>query len=108
MPANTETLFALGAGPGGGRTSLDDYPPEALTLPKIGAFEVNTEAVVALDPDLVVGWTGNADALALKDRGFPSSCSRRNLKAVYANINAVGTPWGARRAAELVRRSKRR
>lgn len=108
VPANTEILFAIGAGPRVvGTSSMDDFPPEALALPKIGTFEVNTEAVVALDPDLVVGWTGNADALkSIKDRGVPLLLfAPESLRAVYANIKAVGDAVGQpKAAAQLVQK----
>ena len=64
-PANTETLFALGVGDRVvGVTSLDDYPPEVAGIAKIGDFQPNTEAIMALSPDLVVGYSGNEEALA--------------------------------------------
>ena len=41
-PANTEMLFALGLGDRVvGVTSLDDYPPEAAAIEKIGDFQPN-------------------------------------------------------------------
>ena len=103
VPANTETLFAIGAGPRVvGISSMDDFPPEALALPKVGTFEVNTEAVVALGPDLVVGWTGNADALkAVKDRGVPVLLfGPKSVEAVYASIQAIGDAAGQPKAAK--------
>ena len=64
-PASTEILFALGVGDRVvGVTSLDDYPPEAANIAKIGDFQPNTEAIMALSPDLVVGYSGNEEALA--------------------------------------------
>ena len=64
-PANTETLFALGLGDRVvGVTSLDDYPAEVADLPKVGDYTANAEAITALSPDLVVGYSGNEEALA--------------------------------------------
>ena len=72
-PANTETLFALGLGDRVvGVTSLDDYPPEVADIAKIGDFQANTEAIMALSPDLVVGYSGNEEALApVRTAGAP-------------------------------------
>ncbi|MCJ7754686.1 MAG: helical backbone metal receptor [Thermoanaerobaculales bacterium] len=55
-PSLTETLFALGLGDRVvGVTRYCAYPPEALALPKIGGhLDPNFEAIVSLDPDLVV------------------------------------------------------
>ena len=60
MPSNTELLFALGAGKQVvGVTDQDDYPEEVKNLPKVSAFQINAEQVVALKPDLVVASSGN-------------------------------------------------
>jgi iron complex transport system substrate-binding protein len=56
-PSNTEILFAIGAGPQVvGRDSFSDYPAEAQALNDVGGGfgELNTEAIVALKPDLVL------------------------------------------------------
>jgi len=55
-PSLTETLFALGLG---GRvvgvTRFCAHPPEARELPQVGGYlDPNYEALVALEPDLVV------------------------------------------------------
>jgi iron complex transport system substrate-binding protein len=59
-PSNTELLFAIGAG--GqivGRDEISDYPPEAAAIASIGSTygELNTEAILALEPDLVLAAT---------------------------------------------------
>ncbi len=55
-PSITETLFALGLGDRVvGVSTYCSYPPEAQSRPKVGAlFDPNYEAMVALQPDLVV------------------------------------------------------
>jgi iron complex transport system substrate-binding protein len=55
-PNLTEILFALGLGARiVGVTQDSDYPPTALTKPKVGTFwQPNIEAVIATRPDLVV------------------------------------------------------
>jgi iron complex transport system substrate-binding protein len=55
-PSLTETIFALGAQDRlVGVTDYCDYPPEALTKPKVGgAINPSLEQIVALRPDLVL------------------------------------------------------
>ncbi|HVM30276.1 MAG TPA: ABC transporter substrate-binding protein [Candidatus Limnocylindrales bacterium] len=76
-PATTEILFALGAGDRTvGRGDYDDYPPEATQLPGVAAFTgVNHEALVALEPDLVLAggnfFTPPADIERIRELGIP-------------------------------------
>ena len=56
-PSNTEILFAIGAGEQViGRDTFSDYPEEAKTLADVGGGfgDLNTEAIVSLQPDLVL------------------------------------------------------
>ncbi|MFN2146199.1 MAG: ABC transporter substrate-binding protein [Anaerolineales bacterium] len=56
-PSTTEILFAIGAGDQVvGREDFTNYPEEALELPSIGGTwgDLNTEAMLALEPDLVL------------------------------------------------------
>jgi iron complex transport system substrate-binding protein len=105
-PASTETLFALGVGDRVvGVTSLDDYPPEVADIAKIGDFQANTEAIMALSPDLVVGYSGNEEALApLQAAGAPVLIfNPATLDGVFANIVTLGAATGATaEAAQLV------
>lgn len=59
-PHVTELLFAAGAGNRVvGRVDYSDHPPIARGLPSVGSYTgVDVEAVLALAPDLVVGWQG--------------------------------------------------
>jgi iron complex transport system substrate-binding protein len=109
-PANTETLFAIGVGDRVvGVSSLDEYPPEVAGIAKIGDYQANTEAIVALDPDLVVGYSGNEEALApLADAGVPVLIfNPTDLESVYANITAIGAATGAVEGAASVVESLR-
>lgn len=56
IPATTELLFAIGAGPLlVGRSAWCDYPPAAAEVPDLGAgINPNTEAILAARPDLVL------------------------------------------------------
>lgn len=55
VPALTEMLFAIGAGPQVvGVSSYDRFPPEATTRPSVGALlDPDVERILALRPDLV-------------------------------------------------------
>ena len=55
-PNLTEILFALGLGERVvGVTQDSDYPPAALSKPRVGTFwQPNIEAIIAAKPDLVV------------------------------------------------------
>jgi len=76
-PANTEIVFALGAGDrllGG--TDFDDFPAEAAALTDVANFNgVLMEQVVALDPDLVLAagnfFTPPADIARMRELGYP-------------------------------------
>ncbi len=56
IPASTELLFAIGAGPAVvGRTEWCDYPAEVAAVPNLGAgINPNLEAVLSARPDLVI------------------------------------------------------
>ncbi len=74
-PSNTEILFAVGAGDQVvGRDEFSDYPEEAKALPSIGGSfgEYNVEAIVALNPDLVLAAEINTPELVkqLEDLGL--------------------------------------
>lgn len=75
-PHVTELIYAVGAGAQLiGADSASDYPTPAKSLPRIGDFSrINFERVVALKPDLVIGWaSGNrtADVYRLRQMGIP-------------------------------------
>ena len=56
VPALTEMLFAVGAGPQVvGVSSYDNFPADVKALPKVGALlDPDTERILALRPDLVI------------------------------------------------------
>ncbi len=61
-PHTTELLFAAGAGElVVGAPSYSDYPEAAQKIPRIGGYNaIDFETILALQPDLVVGWhSGN-------------------------------------------------
>jgi iron complex transport system substrate-binding protein len=100
-PSNTEILFAIGAGGQMvGRDMFSDYPPEAVTLPDIGGSmgEYNLEAILALQPDLVLAGGINPPELiaALEQLGLtvyflPNPLT---LEEMYLNLETVGALTG--------------
>ncbi len=105
-PSNTQTLFAIGAGDRVvGVNSLDDYPAEVADIAKVGDFQVNTEAVMALSPDLVLGYSGNEEGLApVSAAGAPVLIfNPASLEGIYTNITTIGAAVGnTQEAAQLV------
>lgn len=74
-PSMTELLFAAGAGDKlVGVSEYSDYPSQASEIEIIGRFDlINTEAILTLEPDLIVAWrSGNPRAAVqrLIDLGF--------------------------------------
>jgi ABC-type Fe3+-hydroxamate transport system substrate-binding protein len=77
IPAATELLFGIGAGPlVVGRTQYCDFPDAARRVPNLGdGIKPSIEAVVAQRPDLVVLYNSGQNAAVagrLRDLGIPS------------------------------------
>jgi iron complex transport system substrate-binding protein len=75
-PHATELLFAAGAGDRVvGVSAFSDYPPPARQRPTVSAgLRLDMERVLALKPDLAVGWRGGnaqTDLEALRSFGIP-------------------------------------
>ena len=101
-PANTEIVFALGAGDRlVGGTSFDDYPADAVDLPDVATYQgVVTEQVVGLEPDLVLAagnyFTPPDDVARLRELGYPVIVVYApDVPAVLADIELIGTAIGA-------------
>ena len=81
IPATTELLFAIGAGPLlVGRTAWCDYPPAAAAVPNLGdGIAPNAEAVLATRPDLVILYNSAQNAaIAGRLRGLGIAALRLN------------------------------
>jgi iron complex transport system substrate-binding protein len=107
-PSNTEILFAVGAGPQVvGRDEFSDYPPEATSIEIIGGSfgEYNSEAIVALEPDLVLAAEINPPELVkqLEDLGLTVYylSNPTTLEEMYTNLETVANLTG-HDATELV------
>jgi iron complex transport system substrate-binding protein len=115
-PSNTEILFAIGAGGQTvGRDMFSDYPTEALSLPDIGGSmgEYNLEAIVALQPDLVLAAEINPTELvkSLEDLGLTVFylANPTSLEEMYDNLGIVAQLTGREtEAAALVESLKAR
>ncbi len=70
VPALTEALFSMGAGPRVvGVGSFDRHPAEVETLPKVGGLiDPDMEQIIALTPDLVVLYGSQEDQVAQLER----------------------------------------
>jgi iron complex transport system substrate-binding protein len=105
-PAATQILFALGVGDRVvGVNKWDEYPAEVVDLPKVADMQVNTEAVVALSPDLVLGAAGQEEALAtVQTAATPVLIfNPATVEGIYADITAIGKAVGAEnKAADVV------
>ncbi|MDI9431955.1 MAG: ABC transporter substrate-binding protein [Planctomycetota bacterium] len=107
-PSITESLFALGLGDRVvGVTSFCDYPPEALAKSKVGGYyDLNYEAIVALEPDLVVCLPEHEGRLADLDRlNLPHlTVDHRRVEAILESLATLGRVCGVEeRAEELVK-----
>lgn len=70
VPAVTEMLFAMGAGPAVvGVSSYDKVPAETAALPKVGALiDPDFERILSLRPDLVIVYGTQDDFIARLER----------------------------------------
>jgi len=95
-PHVTELLYAIGAGKYiVGTVSYSDYPAAAKKLPRVGSYNAfDLEAIVALQPDLVVAWQSANPAAALeklKALSVPVFFSEpRRLEDVATNLERLG------------------
>ena len=100
-PSNTEIVFAIGAGDQVvGRDEFADYPEEAKSIESIGGSfgEYNSEAIVALKPDLVLAAEINPPELVkqLEDLGLTVFYIKNplTLEEMYGNLQQVATMTG--------------
>ena len=96
IPATTELLFAIGAGPVVvGRTAWCDYPAAAAKVPNLGdGIAPNVEAVLASRPDLVILYNSaqNAD-IAARLRRLGIAALRLNTDSL-GDVDRVGRLLG--------------
>ena len=104
VPAVTEMLFAVGAGPRVvGVSSFDRFPPDVERLPRVGALlDPDVERILSLRPDLVVVYRSQTDVLAQLGRaGIPSFVySHAGLADVTVTMRRLGERIGSSTEAE--------
>lgn len=93
-PSETEGLFALGLDEQVvGVSDNDDYPEAVKDKPRMGGFQVNVEAVVAAQPDLVLAGNliGEDTVKSLSDLGMKVYRSNpKTIDGVMENIRTIG------------------
>jgi iron complex transport system substrate-binding protein len=95
-PHITELLFAAGAGGSiVGTVEYSDYPAAAKAIPRVGGYsQLDLEAIVALKPDLVIGWqSGNPPAAIaeLRSLGLPLFLSQPDrIEDVARTLELLG------------------
>lgn len=113
-PANTEILFAIGAGDKVvGVTEHCDYPPKVKEIVKVGGYATpNIEAIIAKNPDLVIASYGNGEEniKKLKELGITVlSLYPKSLQDLLKDIELVGKATGFdNEAKKLVENLQRR
>ncbi len=106
-PSITEVLFSLGAG---GRvvgiTRYCDFPPETAGIEKVGGyFDINYEAILAMEPDIVILLTEHGEPGAyLSGLGIQvMSVDHSSVGGILDSIRAIGRVLEVEAAAaELV------
>jgi iron complex transport system substrate-binding protein len=98
VPAVTEMLFAIGAGPQVvAVSSFDTYPPEVAKLPRVGALvDPDLERILSLRPDLVVVYGTQVELRQQFERaGVPQFVyTHARLADVMTTIRELGARVG--------------
>ncbi len=100
-PSNTEMLFAIGAGSQVvGRDEVSDHPAQAAEVASIGSTfgQLNTEAILALDPDLVLAAdiTAPEQLQSMEALGLTTFvlANPSDFEGLYENLETVGELTG--------------
>lgn len=98
VPALTEMLFAIGAGPQVvAVSSYDDFPPQATVLPRVGALlDPDVERILMLRPDLVLTYGSQGSLETQLQRAGIKTFSYRHggIQALLTTIRELGTVTG--------------
>ncbi len=109
-PHATELIYSLGIGDRIIATvEYSDYPEQALSIPRLGrSDEVSIEAIVALQPDLVIAWEGgNSPELlnTLEQLGIEVYRSdTQGLESVSRALRNLGRLTGTQNKADQLAR----
>jgi iron complex transport system substrate-binding protein len=111
VPAVTEMLFAIGAGPQViAVSSYDDFPPAVKSLPRVGALlDPDVERILVLRPDLVVSYGTQTDLHSQLERAGIGVFSYRHggLAGMFETLTTLGIRSGRRAEAEQLGRDLR-
>lgn len=105
-PNVTELVYAAGAGSHlVAVSSYSDWPAAARNLPHVGdAFRIDLERIVALKPDLVIGWasgTSPSERQALVRLGLPLMLvAPRKIDDIARSIRRIGRLAGTADVAD--------
>lgn len=110
IPSNTEIAYALGLGEQiVGVSDYDNYPEEVLEKEKVGGLELNVEAILGLEPDLVLahesGLNSTQEALEqIKDADIPVfvAADAQDIESTYGVIEQIGAITGKTSEADEV------
>ena len=106
VPAATETLFAIGAGPRVvAVSSFDHEPPDVNKLPRVGALmDPDVERILSLKPDLVITYGSQTALEAQLARANIKTYSYRHggVAEVFASIKDVGQASGHTQEADAL------
>jgi iron complex transport system substrate-binding protein len=104
VPALTEMLFAIGAGPQVvGVSSFDNFPPEVTRLPRVGALlDPDVERILSLRPDLVITYGSQTDLQTQFTRAGVKTFSYRHggIETILQTMRELGEATGRAREAE--------
>ena len=108
IPAVTEMLYAIGAGPQVvGVSSFDTYPPDVKKVERVGALlDPNLERILALRPDLVVVYASQTDLREQLARARIGTFvyAHAGLADVTATLRRLGTATGRSTEASALAR----
>ena len=111
VPALTEMLYALGAGPRVvAVSSYDEFPAEVKSLPKVGALlDPDMERILALRPDLVIVYGSQTDVQAQLARAGIRVFNYRHagLAGVLNTLKELGAAVGRASEGERLTRDTR-
>jgi len=98
VPALTEMLFEIGAGPQVvAVSSFDDFPPEVKSLPRVGALlDPDVERILTLRPDLVITYGSQGSVEAQLSRAGIKTFSYRHgsVMAILQTLRELGRATG--------------
>jgi iron complex transport system substrate-binding protein len=106
IPAVTEMLFAMGAGPQViGVGNFDRYPPEVLSRTKVGGLiDPDVERIISLKPDLVMVYLTQTELRTQLERAdIPMFLYEHSgVPDITATIRAIGRRVGAQQAGDAL------